>query len=68
MCIVNPNVGGVFFRLMFVFQGVQKMSKFFEPLIVKMSLFLIDSGDNFYENMLPWCSRGIRKCFMTNFL
>ena len=49
--------------------------KFIEPLIVKLSLFLVDSGHHFgyetkifYENMFPWYSRGMRKYFMTNFL
>ena len=49
MCIVHPHVGPVR-RLMFVLQGVQKMCTFFEPLIVKLSLFMAYFWHNFvYE-------------------
>ena len=52
---VGPMLGKCF-RLSFVLQGVQKIVKilkFFEPLIEKLSLFLVHSRHNFgYEKII----------------
>ena len=52
------------------------MLKFFEPQIVRLSLFIVDSGHHFayekiilfYENIIPWCSGGLRNLCLTNLL